>query len=72
VEARLEDPRFAPVVDRSSSFPGGFRNVFHIEGRPENFLAMHRNKTLQIIVPKSGKAEDLPIERPVHYAKIKG
>lgn len=72
VEARLEDPRFADVAGRTSSFPIGFRNVFQIEGQPENFQAMSRDKVIQIIVPKSGKAEDLIIERPVHYAKIKG
>ena len=72
VQAKLEDPRFAEVVGRTSSFPLGFRNIFHIEGQPENFQAMCRNKVLQIIVPKSGSIEDLVIERPVHYAKIKG
>ena len=46
--------------------------MFRIEAQPENFQAMLRDKVLQIIVPKSGKVEDLVIERPVHYAKIKG
>ncbi len=72
VETKLEDPRFAEVAGRASSFPIGFRNVFHIEGCPENFQATCRDKVLQIIVPKSGKVGDLVIERPVHYAKIKG
>ncbi|MBI1930178.1 4Fe-4S binding protein, partial [Candidatus Poribacteria bacterium] len=72
VEARLEDARFAEVVGRSSSFPHGFRNVFQIEGQPENVRATYRDKLLEVIVPKSGKVEDLVIERKVHYAKIKG
>jgi len=72
VEARLEDPRFKLVTDRSSSFPSGFRNTFHLEGNPEDFQAMYRDKALQVIVPKSGKVEDLVIEKPVHYAKLKG
>ncbi len=72
VEATLEDFRFTEVAGRTSSFPLGFSNVFRIEGQPENFQAMLRDKVLQIIVPKSGKVENLVIERPVHYAKIKG
>jgi NAD-dependent dihydropyrimidine dehydrogenase PreA subunit len=71
-EAKLEDPRFTEFVGRTSSFPLGFSNMFRINGQPENFQAMLRDKVLQIIVPKSGKVEDLVIERPVHYAKIKG
>ena len=71
-EAKLEDPRFTEFVGRTSSFPLGFSNMFRINGQPENFQAMLRDKVLQIIVPKSGRIEDLIIERPVHYAKIKG
>ena len=72
VETKLEDPRFTEVAGRVSSFPLGFNNMFRIEAQPENFQAMLRDKVLQIIVPKSGKVEDLVIDRPVHYAKIKG
>ena len=72
VEAKLEDARFAEVVGRSSSFPHGFRNVFQIEGQPENVRATYRDKLLEVLVPKSGQVEDLVIERKVHYAKIKG
>jgi NAD-dependent dihydropyrimidine dehydrogenase PreA subunit len=71
-EAKLEDPRFTEVTGRTSSFPLGFSNMFRINGQPENFQAMLRDKVLQIIVPKSGRIENLIIERPVHYAKIKG
>ena len=71
-ETKLEDPRFTEFVGRTSSFPLGFSNMFRINGQPENFQAMLRDKVLQIIVPKSGRIEDLIIERPVHYAKIKG
>ena len=71
-EAKLEDPRFTEFVGRTSSFPLGFSNMFRINGQPENFQAMLRDKILQIIVPKSGRIEDLIIDRPVHYAKIKG
>jgi NAD-dependent dihydropyrimidine dehydrogenase PreA subunit len=71
-EAKLEDPRFTEFVGRTSSFPLGFSNMFRINGQPENFQAMLRDKVLQIIVPKSGRIEDLIIDRPVHYAKIKG
>ena len=71
-EAKLEDPRFTEFVGRTSSFPLGFSNMFRINGQPEDFQAMLRDKVLQIIVPKSGSVEDLVIERPVHYAKIKG
>jgi NAD-dependent dihydropyrimidine dehydrogenase PreA subunit len=72
VEAGLEDPRFAEILGRASSFPNGFRNVFHIEGKPESYRDTYRDKLLEIVVPKSGKAEDLPIERKVHYAKLRG
>ena len=72
VEAKLEDPRFTEVLGRASSFPNGFRNAFQIEGNPENFRDTYRDKLLEIIVPKSGKVEDLPIEHEVHYAKLKG
>ena len=72
VEAKLEDPRFTEVLGRASSFPNGFTNTFQIEGNPENFGETYRDKLLEIIVPKSGKVEDLPTEHEVHYAKLKG
>ncbi len=66
------DPRFEKVVGRTSSFPDGFRNIFPIQAQPENFHALYRNRMLEIIVPKSGTYEELGIELPVHYAKLKG
>lgn len=72
VEAKLEDPRFSQVLGRASSFPDGFRNTFQIEGKPNDYRADLRDKVLEIIVPKTGKAADLLIEQPVHYAKLKG
>jgi ferredoxin len=72
VDARLEDHRFAEVLGRSSSFPNGFQNTFQIEGKPEDFKATYRDNLLEVIIPKSGKVEDLAIERRVHYAKLKG
>lgn len=72
VESKLEDPRFTDVLGRASSFPNGFTNTFHIEGNPENYRDTYRDKLLEIIVPKSGKVEDLPTEHEVHYAKLKG
>ena len=72
VEAKLDDPRFSQVLGRASSFPNGFRNTFQIEGQPNDYRADLRDKVLEIIVPKAGKAADLVIEQPVHYAKLKG
>ena len=72
VEAKLEDPRFSQVLGRASSFPDGFRNTFKIEGQPDDYRADLRDKVLEIIVPKTGKAANLVIEQPVHYAKLKG
>ena len=72
VEAKLEDSRFSQVLGRASSFPNGFRNTFQVEGHPSDYRADLRDKVLEIIVPKAGKASDLVIEQPVHYAKLKG
>ena len=72
VEAKLEDSRFSQVLGRASSFPNGFRNTFQVEGQPSDYRADLRDKVLEIIVPKAGKASDLVIEQPVHYAKLKG
>ena len=72
VEAKLEDSRFSQVLGRASSFPNGFRNTFQVEGHPNDYRADLRDKVLEIIVPKIGKAADLVIEQPVHYAKLKG
>ena len=72
VEAKLEDQRFSQVLGRASSFPNGFRNTFKIEGKPDDYRADLRDKVLEIIVPKTGKAANLVIEQPVHYAKLKG
>lgn len=66
------DPRFEKVVGRTSSFPDGFRNIFPIPGQPEDFYAKYQNRMLEIIVPKSGTYDNLSIELPVHYAKLKG
>ena len=66
------DSRFEKVVGRSSSFPDGFRNIFPIQGQPEDFHAKYRNRMLEIIIPKTGTYEELGIELPVHYAKLKG
>ncbi|MCH8290131.1 ferredoxin family protein [Candidatus Poribacteria bacterium] len=72
VETKLEDPRFAEVLGRTSSFPNGFRNTFYVEGQPEDYKVTYRDNLLQIIIPKSGKVEELNIEHQVHYAKLKG
>lgn len=66
------DPRFEKVVGRTSSFPDGFRNIFSIPGQPEDFHAKYRNRMLEIVIPKTGTYDDLAIELPVHYAKLKG
>ena len=72
IETKLEDPRFAQVLGRSSSFPNGFQNIFHIEGQPENYKVAYRDNLLEVIIPKAGKVEDISIEQKVHYAKLKG
>ena len=72
VEAKLEDARFSPVLGRASSFPNGFRNTFQVTGQPDDYRAALRDKVLEIVVPKAGKVDDLVIEQPVHYAKLKG
>ena len=69
---RFSDPRFEKVVGRTSSFPDGFRNIFPIQAQPDDFHAKDRNRMLEIIVPKTGTYEELGIELPVHYAKLKG
>ncbi len=69
---RFLDPRFEKVVGRTSSFPDGFRNIFPIHAQPEDFHAKYRNRMLEIIVPKTGTYDELGIELPVHYAKLKG
>jgi NAD-dependent dihydropyrimidine dehydrogenase PreA subunit len=72
VQTQLDDPRFASVVGRTSSFPNGFTNIMPISGQPEDFQATYRNKVLTIIVSKSGTCESLGLEPTVHYAKLKG
>ena len=69
VQTQLEDPRFADVVGRTSSFPNGFTNIMPISGQPEDFQATYRNKVLTIIVSKSGTCESLGLEPTAHYAK---
>lgn len=69
---QFADPRFAKVVGRTSSFPDGFRNIFPISGQPEDFHAKYRNRMLEIVVPKTGTYDELALEQPVHYAKLKG
>ncbi len=66
------DPRFEKVVGRTSSFPDGFRNIFSIPGQPEDFYTRYQNRMLEIVVPKSGTYDELALEQPVHYAKLKG
>ena len=72
VQSQLDDPRFTEVMGRTSSFPNGFTNILPISGQPEDFQAIYRNKTLTIIVSKSGTCEALGLEPTVHYAKLKG
>lgn len=72
VQTQLDDPRFAPVLGRTSSFPNGFTNILPISGQPEDFQATYRDKTLTIIVAKSGTCDALGLEPTVHYAKLKG
>lgn len=69
---QFADPRFEKVVGRTSSFPDGFRNNFTILGQPEDFYTKYQNRMLEIIVPKQGTYEELALEQPVHYAKLKG
>ena len=69
---QFADPRFENVVGRTSSFPDGFRNIFTIPGQPEDFYTKYQNRMLEIIVPKQGRYEELALEQPVHYAKLKG
>ena len=72
VQTQLDDPRFASVLGRTSSFPNGFRNILPLSGQPEDFHATYRNKVLTIIVSKSGSCEALGLEPTAHYAKLKG
>ena len=72
VQTQLDDPRFAPILGRASSFPNGFTNTLPISGQPEDFHATYRNKVLTIIVAKNGSCEALGLEPTVHYAKLKG
>ena len=72
VQTQLDDPRFASVLGRTSSFPNGFTNILPISGQPEDFHASYRNKVLTIIVAKNGSCEALGLEPIVHYAKLKG
>lgn len=72
VQTQLDDPRFAPILGRASSFPNGFTNILPISGQPEDFQAIYRNKVLTIIVAKSGSCDALGLEPTVHYAKLKG
>ena len=69
---QMEDPRFENVVGRTSSFPNGFTSIFPIKAQPEDFRTHYRNRVLEIIVPKTGTYEQLGLEPPVHYAKLKG
>ena len=72
VQTQLDDPRFAPVLGRASSFPNGFTNILPLSGQPEDFQAIYRNKVLTIVVAKNGSCEALGIEPTIHYAKLKG
>ena len=72
VQTQLEDPRFASILGRTSSFPNGFTNTLPISGQPEDFHATYRNKVLTIVVAKSGSCEALGLEPTMHYAKLKG
>ena len=72
VQTQLEDPRFAPILGRASSFPNGFTNILPLSGQPEDFQAIYRDKLLTIIVAKNGSCAGLGLEPTVHYAKLKG
>ena len=69
---QMEDPRFEKVVGRTSSFPNGFTSIFPIQAQPEDFHTDYRNRVLEIIVPKTGRYEELALEPLAHYAKLKG
>lgn len=72
VQTQLADPRFAPILGRTSSFPDGFTNILPIPGQPEDFQAMYRDKVLTIILSKAGTCESLGLAPTMHYAKLKG
>ncbi len=72
VQTQLDDPRFASVLGRASSFPNGFTNILPLSGQPEDFQAVYRDKVLTIVVAKNGSCEALGLEPTVHYAKLKG
>ena len=72
VQTQLDDPRFAPILGRASSFPNGFTNILPLSGQPEDFQAIYRNKVLTIVVAKNGSCDALELEPTVHYAKLKG
>lgn len=72
VQTQLDDPRFAPILGRASSFPNGFRNTLPISGQPEDFQATYRDKVLTIVVAKNGRCDALGLEPTIHYAKLKG
>ena len=72
VQTQLEDPRFAPILGRASSFPNGFTNTLPLSGQPEDFQAVYRDKVLTIVVAKNGSCDALGLEPTVHYAKLKG
>ncbi len=72
VQTQLDDPRFAPILGRASSFPNGFTNTLPLSGQPEDFQAIYRDKVLTIVVAKNGSCDALGLEPTVHYAKLKG
>ena len=72
VQTQLEDPRFAPILGRASSFPNGFTNTLPLSGQPEDFQAVYRDKVLTIVVAKNGSCDALGLEPTAHYAKLKG
>ena len=72
VQTQLDDPRFAPVLGRASSFPNGFTNTLPLSGQPQDFQAIYRDKVLTIVVAKNGSCDALGLEPTVHYAKLKG
>jgi len=72
VQTQLDDPRFAPILGRASSFPNGFTNILPLSGQPEDFQAIYRDKVLTIVVAKNGSCEALGLEPTIHYAKLKG
>lgn len=72
VQTQLDDPRFAPILGRASSFPNGFTNILPLSGQPEDFQAIYRDKVLTIVVAKNGSCDTLGLEPTIHYAKLKG